>query len=78
MPKKTDIKSRRRAKPMEKTQKESPLARKARKIFFDPNPSTLIPQDSNFGFLEEPKIVQSYTTYSLGDPPIFDFGLPRQ
>ena len=77
MPRKIDIKSGRRGIPVKKIPKESPLVRKARKFFADPDPKILPLFDANFGFVEEPRIVQSYTTYSLGDPPIFDFGPPR-
>jgi hypothetical protein len=78
MSKKTAIKARRRGRLMENVQKESPLARKARKLFPDPEPRILVFQDDNFGFIDEPRVVQSYTTYSLGDTPILDFGPPRK
>ena len=78
MSKKTAIKTQRKGKLMQTAQKESPLARRARKIFSDPDPRVVISLDDNYGFIEEPRIVQSYTTYSLGDVPVFDFGPPRK
>ena len=50
---------------------ESPLVRRAKKLFSEPSPQTVFLRDVYPAFADEPQIVQSYTTYSLGDVPLF-------
>jgi hypothetical protein len=63
---------------MQSTQKESSLVRKSRKLFREPDRRTSVLQNLDFVFVEEPKVVQTYTMYSLGDAPIVDFNPPQQ
>lgn len=62
---------------MQKTQKKSSLVRKA-KLLFAQTPETIALHDLYFAFADEPKVVQSYTMYSLGEIPILNFNPPQQ
>jgi hypothetical protein len=64
------IKSQRKKKPMPTTQTESPLVKRAKKFFSEPEPATVFVRDLYPTFMDEPQIVQSYTTYSLGEVPL--------
>ena len=71
------IKSRRREMPMPETQRESTLVKQARKFFSEPPPKTVFVRDMYPTFADEPQIVQSYTTYSLGEVPLL-IPIPQQ
>jgi hypothetical protein len=66
-------------KRMKKAAKKSELARQVEKLFpqapqdLTPSPGALFPE-SESGYIGEQKIVQTYTTYSVFEAPIPDFG----
>jgi len=57
---------------MPRTQKESPLVKQANKFFSQPEPTTVFVRDASPAYIDEPQVVQSYTTYSLGDVPLLN------
>lgn len=66
--KKRVIKSQRKNS-MPQTLKESPLVKQARRFFSEPEPSTVHVRDWYPAYPGEPQIVQSCTTYSVGEVP---------
>jgi hypothetical protein len=48
------------------------LVRRAKKLFSEPEPATVFVRDMYPTFMDEPQIVQSYTTYSLGEVPLLN------
>ncbi len=78
MAKRRAIKSHRSEKSMQVPQKESALAKRAKKYFGELPPKYPLLHGLNSEFLDEPKVVQSYTVYSLGELPILDFNPTQQ
>ena len=71
MPSRKRVINSQRKNSMPPTSKESQLVKQARKFFTEPEPSTVYVRESYPAYPGEPQIIQSCTTYSVGEVPAF-------